>query len=98
MDQQRAEIAQREQHCMEIATSKTSDEVARIRSAQEPTADEEILIAKDQGKRELQRCKEEADRAKEELSSRERAEYQQQGEEERQRSSLMMMLTTSRPH
>ena len=98
MDQQRAEIARREQHCMEIATSKTSDEIARIRSAQEPTADEEILIAKDQGKRELQRCKEEADRAKEELSSRERAEYQQQGEEERQRSSLMMMLTTSRPH
>jgi len=98
MDQQRSEIAQREQHCMEIATSKTSDEVARIRIAQAPTADEEILIAKDQGKRELLRCKAVAQQENEALSSQEHAEYQQQGQEERDRSSLMMMLMTSRPH
>ena len=97
MEQRSAEIAQRERHCIDAAMSKTSDEVARIGIAQEPTANEETRIAKAEGEHQLQRCIVEAERENDELSSQERAEYKQQAEEERQRSSLMMILTTSRP-
>ena len=97
MKQRSGEIAQRERRCLEGAMSQTRDEVARIRIAHEPFAEERTRIAEDEGERELGRCRAEADQEKEELSARERAEYGLRGDEERERSSLMMVLTTSRP-
>jgi hypothetical protein len=43
-------------------------------------------------------CDADAQRATDELFSKERAEYESQAQEDRDRSTLMMMLTTSRLH
>jgi hypothetical protein len=97
LEERIGEIARRERHCVDRAISQTSDEIDRIGMDNEPFAEDRVRIAAEEGERKVSRCGAEASQENEEISWRERAEYQLRGEEERERSSLMMVLTTSRP-
>lgn len=91
------EIAVREQQCIDETETRSNDQVARIAAASDP--DEEMLMQKanDERDRELYQCRTAADRENDELTSSERAQYQDDVQDERDRSALMMILTTSSP-
>jgi hypothetical protein len=89
-------ISDHEHQCVHEALARSSEQTARIASTPDPAAnagDRMQMIANDRD-RELAKCKAAAKREEDELSARERAEYQRQAEQERQQS-LMSILTTS---
>lgn len=91
------EISEREHQCIDAAVTRSNGQLARITPASDPGSNAGVRrqrVSNDR-ERELAKCKATADREQDELSARERAEYQRQAEEERSRSSLMSILTTS---
>ena len=77
----------------------SNNQIAQITVIPDPNADTGArtqTVANDR-QRELSNCKANADREEDQLSARERAEYQSQAKDERERNSLMMILTTSLP-
>ena len=97
--QERSEaIAAQERACKASVEKQTNDEVARIGAARDGFTESRMTSAKEQKHRQLAKCTADAQRATDELLSKERAEYESQAQEDRDRSTLMMMLLTSRPH
>jgi hypothetical protein len=89
------EISERESQCISATVTRSSDQIALI--ASDPVANAGIhvqMVANDRDL-ELAECKATAEREKNELAARERAEYRKQAEEQRERNSLMSILTTS---
>jgi hypothetical protein len=87
-----AEISRREQQCFNLAVNRSHDEVASTAGSigaarrQQAGADQESEVSK---------CKTTADREKEELSARERAEYSIAAQQDHDRAALMSILSTS---
>ena len=94
------EISEREHQCILATVVRSNDQIVRIASTFDLIANAGVLIqtvAKDRD-RELAKCKATANREEDELSARERAEYERQAKQERERNSLMSTLTTSLSH
>jgi hypothetical protein len=91
------EISERKRHCIHETVIRSNDQIARIAATLDALTGLRTQRAKDDRDRELSECKANADREKDELSARERAEYEGQAQDERERNALMMILTTSRP-
>ncbi len=90
------EIARREAQCENAAAKRGADEIARV--APDASAQSRKSSAEDERDREISRCRAEADRANDQLSASERAEYELEGQQERDRAALMMTLTASSFH
>lgn len=91
------QISERERQCISATVTRSNDQMAQIASSSDPPANAGIriqMVANDRD-RELAKCKATAEREENDLSARERAEYQRQAKEERERSSLLSILTTS---
>jgi hypothetical protein len=87
-----AEISRREQQCINIAVNRSHDEVASTAGS----IDAARTLQSDENKdSEVSKCKTTADREKEELSARERAEYNSAAEQDHDRATLMSTLSTS---
>jgi hypothetical protein len=94
------EISERERQCIHATVVRSNNQIARIASTSDPTADARSrmqMVANDRD-REQAKCRATADREEEELSARERDEYQRKAKDERERNSLMSILTTSLQH
>jgi hypothetical protein len=87
-----AEISTQEQQCINVAVNRSHDGVASTAGSvdaarmQQAGADQESEVSK---------CKTTADREKEELSARGRAEYSSAAQQDRDRAALMSILSTS---
>lgn len=91
------EISERERQCISATVTRSNNQVARIASSSDPPGNAGIriqMVANDRD-REVAKCKATAEREDNDLSARERAEYQRQAKEQRERNSLMSILTTS---
>ena len=94
---QSQEISEREHQCIRATVTRSNDQIARIASTSDPTENDGVrmqMVANERD-RELAKCKATTEREEDEVSARERAEYQRQAKEERERNSLMSILTTS---
>ncbi|HEV3109511.1 MAG TPA: hypothetical protein VGY99_03375 [Candidatus Binataceae bacterium] len=95
-ERSRAIVAQ-ERACKNSVEKQTKDQLTQI-DASDGFTQSKMKSANDQKQRQLLQCDADAQRATDELFSKERAEYESQAQEDRDRSTLMMMLTTSRLH
>ena len=91
-------IAAQERACKDSVEKRTDDELARIEASRDAFTESKTMSANEQKQRQLAKCTADAQRATDELFSKERADYESQAQEDRDRSTLMMMLITSRPH
>ena len=91
-------IAAQERACEASVEKQTNDELAKIGATLNDFTESKMMSANEQKHRQLAKCTADAQRAADELFSKERAEYQSRAQEERDRSALMMILTTSRLH
>ncbi len=96
-ERENQKINESESRCISAAMTSSDHEKASI--AASPGAYTE-LTKQPAGERDrrLDECRANAEREREGLSARERADYQSSAQKERDRSSLMMTLTTSGPH
>jgi septal ring factor EnvC (AmiA/AmiB activator) len=97
--QESQEISERERQCIRATVTRSNDQLARIAATPEPNGHTELrtqMVTNDRD-RELSECKANAEREEEQLSARERAEYESRAKDERERNALMMILTTSQP-
>lgn len=92
------QINESESQCINEAVTSTDHETANITEGPGASNDLRVQQAASERDQRLNDCRAKADREREELSARERAEYQKGAQEERDRNSLMMILTASRPH
>ena len=91
------EISEQEQQCVRQAVNRTNDRIALIDATPDALTASRIHQATDDKDREVSECSAEADREKNQLSTRERAEYETEAQQEHDRAALMMILTTLRP-
>jgi hypothetical protein len=91
-------IAARERTCKDSVEKQTSDKIIQTQSGSDNSTESKIKNENERRHRELLECRADAQRATDELFSKERAEYESQAQEQRDRTALMMTLTTSRPH
>ncbi len=96
LERQSREIAARARQCV-LAANKHSKDATGPNGAAQPSG-LSAPSGKEQRDREISQCEAAQARENEELSSRERKEYQLQADQERDHTALMMILTTSRPH
>jgi hypothetical protein len=91
------EISEREHRCIRATVIHSNDQIARIASTSNPEAvgGFRVQMAANDRDSELAKCEATAQREKDELAARERAEYQRRATEQRERNSLMSILTTS---
>lgn len=93
-DSETAEISRREQRCVDMAVNRSNEKIAATPDSRGAERTHQAGAERD---RELSKCTTTADREKEELSTRERSEYQGAAEQEHDRTRLMSILTTSLP-
>jgi hypothetical protein len=91
------EISEQEQQCVRQAVNRTNDRIAQIDATPDALTASRIHQATEDRDREVSECSAEADREKNQLSARERAEYETEAQQAHDRAALMMILTTSRP-
>ncbi len=91
-------IAAQERACKASVEKRTNDDLAPIAAGRENFTQTTVISANEQKHRQLAKCITDAQRATDELSSKERPEYESRAQEDCDRSTLMMMLITSRPH
>jgi hypothetical protein len=97
-EQEIRKIDEGENRCVSEAVKSSDRQIASIGASSSASADQQTQKLAAQRDRRLLECRADADREREELTARERADYQDRAQEERDRSSLMMILTTSRLH
>jgi hypothetical protein len=91
-------IAAQERACRDSVEKRSHDELAQIEAGPDDFTKSRMMTANEQKHRQLSKCSADAQKATNELFSKERAEYESRGQEERDRNALMMILTTSRMH
>ncbi|MGO9062522.1 MAG: hypothetical protein ACLQU2_34935 [Candidatus Binataceae bacterium] len=91
-------IAARERECKDGVEKRTNDELAPMRVIADASTDSRIKAANERKQRQLAMCKADAERANDELSAQERAQYEGEEQEQRDRAALVRTLLTSRPH
>jgi len=96
--QQSREVDQREAGCISEAESSSDRRLATTAASLDGLTEPQILQLTGDRNRDISDCQKIADQKREELSSRERAQYEAAAQSERERNSLMMILTASRPH
>ncbi len=97
LEKRNQKIAERTRQCKEEVEKRSKDEIARITASPDASTQKRTEVAESERESGLSRCKADADRATDELSSTQRSEYGRRAQEERDRSSLMMIFMT-RPH
>jgi hypothetical protein len=97
-EQEIRKIDEGENRCVSEAVKSSDRQIASIGASSSASADQQTQKLAAQRDRRLLECRADADREREELTARERADYQDRAQEERYRSSLTMILTTSRLH
>jgi hypothetical protein len=97
-DQDSQAIAARERVCKDGVEKRTNDDLARMGATADASTDSRMKAANERKQRQLAMCKAEAERASDELSAQDRAEYEREEQEERDRAALVRTLLTSRPH
>jgi len=97
LEQESQKIDQGEKRCVYETVIWSNRQIAQIAVTPDAFTDLEMETVTSERDRGLFECKANADRERDELSSRERAEYQTLAPEERARTALMMTLTTSSP-
>jgi len=95
-ERQSEAIAQREREC-EAAVVKNGQD-APAANSQDGNVPKEPSINGLANRQSVAQCKAEADRENAQLTSHQRAEYEERAREERDRASLMEILTTSQQH
>jgi hypothetical protein len=98
MQERSQAIAAQERACKASVEKQANDELARIGATRDDCTESRKMSENEQKQRQLAKCTADAQRATDELFSKERADYESQAQEDRDRSTLMMMLITSRPH
>jgi hypothetical protein len=91
-------ISAQERACKDSVEKRTNYELARIEVPRDDFTESRMMSENEQKQRQLAKCTADAQSATDELSSKDRAEYESQAQDDRDRSALMMMLITSRPH
>jgi hypothetical protein len=90
------EISEHERQCIDATIIRSNDQIAAITDRAANTG---LLmqIMTNERDTELAECKANAEREEEQLSARQRVEYERQATDERERNAFMMILTTSLP-
>ncbi len=97
--QERSQAIATQQHeCKDNVEKRTNYELAQIEATRDDFTESRITSENEWKHRQLAKCRADAQRAADALSSKDRAEYESQAQDDRDRSTLMMMLITSRPH
>ena len=97
IQEQSQTIVAQERACKASVDKRTDAEMAQIEASHDSFTESKMMSANEQKHRQLAKCTADAQRAADELFSKERADYESQAQEDRARSTLMMTLISSRP-
>jgi hypothetical protein len=86
-----------EQQCMDQAVKRAHDEIAQFGQTPDASVGQGIQAIDAERDHNLSLCKAAANRANEELSAREQAEYQQLAREENARLTMLRLIATPPP-
>ena len=92
------EIAARERECKDRAEKQAHGELARNEAGAEAAGDSGVRLASERIKRQIAMCEADAQRANDELSVEESAEYESEEQQARDRAALVRTLLASPVH
>jgi hypothetical protein len=87
-----------EQRCIDEAVKRANEKIAEVARSPNASGNQRLQAIDAEREQNLSLCKAEADRANEELSAREQADYEQQAREQNAHLTMLRLIATPPPH